>query len=82
MARIIPGVQVTVVKEVVPPQLAPSGVLGLIGITEKEVPSNSTTVRASSWGRLSKSVVRPRPIACRKHARRWPTAPSSWSSCR
>jgi hypothetical protein len=54
MARIIPGVQVTVVKEVVPPQLAPSGVLGLIGITENEVPadSNSKTVRASSWSRF------------------------------
>ena len=46
MTRIIPGVQVTVVKEVVPPQLAPSGVLGIIGITEK-VPE--TTKRASSW---------------------------------
>lgn len=54
MARIIPGVQVTVVKEVVPPQLAPSGVLGLIGITENEVPvdSKSKTVRASSWSRF------------------------------
>lgn len=49
MASIIPGVQVTVVKEVVPPQLAPSGVLGLIGITEKEAPTGSNTVRASSW---------------------------------
>jgi len=52
MARIIPGVQVTVVKEVVPPQLAPSGVLGLIGITEKEAPAGSNTVRASSWSRF------------------------------
>ncbi len=52
MARIIPGVQVTVVKEVVPPQLAPSGVLGLIGITEKEAPTGSNTVRASSWSRF------------------------------
>ncbi|RDE52175.1 MAG: phage tail sheath protein [Candidatus Accumulibacter meliphilus] len=52
MARIIPGVQVTVVKEVVPPQLAPSGVLGLIGITEKDAPPNSTTMRTSSWGRF------------------------------
>lgn len=46
MARIIPGVQVTVVKEVVPPQLAPSGVLGLIGLTETEL---KQTVRAASW---------------------------------
>jgi hypothetical protein len=52
MARIIPGVQVTVVKEVVPPQLAPSGVLGLIGITEKDTPPKITTLRAASWGRF------------------------------
>lgn len=31
---VVPGVQVTVVKEIVPPQLAPSGVLGLVGLTE------------------------------------------------
>ena len=49
MTRIIPGVEVTVVKEVVPPQLAPSGVLGLIGITEK-IPEE--TERASSWSRF------------------------------
>lgn len=44
--RIIPGVQVAVIKEVVPPQLSPSGVLGLIGITEN-IPE--TTERAASW---------------------------------
>ena len=49
MSRIIPGVQVTVVKDVVPPQLAPSGVLGVIGITET-VPE--ATERASSWSRF------------------------------
>lgn len=49
MARIIPGVQVQVVKEVLPPQLAPSGVLGLVGLTEKEV---NKVVRASSLSRL------------------------------
>ena len=32
MTLIIPGVEVTVVKEVLAPQLAPSGVLGLVGI--------------------------------------------------
>jgi len=52
MAGNIPGVQVTVVQEVVPPQLAPSGVLRLIGITEKDAPPKSTTLRASSWGRF------------------------------
>jgi hypothetical protein len=49
MAQIIPGVQVTVVKEVAPPQLAPSGVLGLIGLTENEL---KKTERASSWSRF------------------------------
>ncbi|MCP4162105.1 MAG: phage tail sheath protein [Deltaproteobacteria bacterium] len=49
MSRIIPGIQVDVVKEVVPPQLSPSGVLGLIGITEK-IPKG--TERASSWSRF------------------------------
>ena len=34
MALIIPGVEVKVVKEVLSPQLAPSGVLGLVGIVE------------------------------------------------
>jgi hypothetical protein len=49
MARIIPGVQVTVVKEVVTPQLAPSGVLGLIGLTE--IPLTKVE-RAASWNRF------------------------------
>lgn len=31
---IIPGVSVSVVKEVLPQQLAPSGVLGLVGFTD------------------------------------------------
>jgi hypothetical protein len=56
MTRIIPGVQVTVVKEVVPPQLAPSGVLGLVGLTERTVPPTEKTMppteRASSWSRF------------------------------
>lgn len=51
MARIVPGVQVTVVKDVVPQQLAPSGVLGLVGLVEK-VPDGASVVRASSWSRL------------------------------
>ncbi|HRI66373.1 MAG TPA: hypothetical protein PK156_19125, partial [Polyangium sp.] len=49
MALIIPGVQVTVVKEVLPQQLAPSGVLGLIGFVEK---STNKVERASSWTRF------------------------------
>jgi hypothetical protein len=84
MARIIPGVQVTVVKEVVPPQLAPSGVLGLIGITESEVPadSNSKTVRASSWSRFVEVCGAASAYSLPEAAKRWPTASSSWSSCR
>ena len=47
---IIPGVQVSVVKEVVPPQLSPTGVLGLVGLTER-VPEGGVG-RASSWKRF------------------------------
>ncbi len=46
MVRIIPGVQVNVVKEVVPPQLAPSGVLGIVGFAEKQP---DRIKRAASW---------------------------------
>jgi hypothetical protein len=35
MTRILPGVEVTVVKEIVPQQLNPSGVVGLMGVAEK-----------------------------------------------
>lgn len=45
---IIPGVQVSVVKEVLPRQLAPSGVLGIVGFTERSLPGKRTA-RASSW---------------------------------
>lgn len=34
-ARVLPGVQVSVVKEVVPPLPAPSGIVGIIGVTDK-----------------------------------------------
>ena len=53
MARIVPGVQVTVVKDVVPQQLAPSGVLGLVGVTEKKL---SGPERASSWSHFVETV--------------------------
>ncbi|WP_164013197.1 phage tail sheath C-terminal domain-containing protein [Pyxidicoccus trucidator] len=46
---IIPGVQVTVVKEVLPQQLAPSGVLGITGFTEV---NPGKVVRAGSWSRF------------------------------
>lgn len=35
MARILPGVEIKVVKEIVPQQLNPSGVVGLLGTAEK-----------------------------------------------
>lgn len=35
MARILPGVEIQVVKEIVPQQLHPSGIVGLIGTAEK-----------------------------------------------
>lgn len=46
---IVPGVQVSVVKDVLPQQLAPSGVLGLIGFTEQ----GDSIERASSLNRLT-----------------------------
>ncbi|GEN10461.1 Phage tail sheath protein [Myxococcus fulvus] len=46
---IIPGVQVTVVKEVLPQQLAPSGVLGITGFLES---AQGKVIRASSWSRF------------------------------
>jgi hypothetical protein len=49
MALIIPGVQVQVVKEVLPQQLSPSGVLGLTGFVEK---GGDKVQRASSWTRF------------------------------
>lgn len=54
MARIIPGVQVTVIKEVIPPQLAPSGILGLVGLVAP--PRSGVTrrrvERVGSWARF------------------------------
>ena len=47
---IIPGVQVSVVKEVLPQQLAPSGILGIVGFTEK-VPDGGVE-RAGNWNRF------------------------------
>src|SRR3954454_9077216 len=49
MTLVIPGVEVRVVKEVVAPQLSPSGVLGLIGITEKN-PDGAQAIQ--SWNRF------------------------------
>lgn len=50
MTLIIPGVEVKVVKDVLAPQLAPSGVLGLVGLTENLPPGG--LARAASWNAL------------------------------
>ncbi len=50
MTLIIPGVEVKVVKDVLAPQLAPSGVLGLVGLTENMPPGG--LARAASWNAL------------------------------
>lgn len=44
MTRIIPGVEIQVIKEIVPQQLNPSGVVALIGTTEKGEPLVPTPV--------------------------------------
>lgn len=44
--RIIPGVAIKVVKDVVAPQLSPAGVLGLVGLVEKD---GVAAARAASW---------------------------------
>ncbi|ACY14085.1 phage tail sheath subtilisin-like domain-containing protein [Haliangium ochraceum] len=46
MALIIPGVQVNVVKEVVPPPANPSGIVGIIGITDQ---GPAKGARAGTW---------------------------------
>lgn len=47
MPRILPGVEITVVKEIVAPAVSPSGVLGLVGITDR---GRSVTPRpVGSW---------------------------------
>ncbi|NML13677.1 phage tail sheath subtilisin-like domain-containing protein [Azohydromonas caseinilytica] len=53
MTLIIPGVEVKVVKDLLAPQLAPSGVLGIVGLTEKQPPGG--VGRASSWNSLAES---------------------------
>jgi len=47
MARILPGVEIRVVKEIVAPAVTPSGVLGLVGITDGGPVEAPTPV--SSW---------------------------------
>lgn len=49
MAQIIPGVQVSVVKEVVSPAANPSGIVGLLGITDRGPASGA---RVGSWNQF------------------------------
>jgi len=53
MTLIVPGVEVKVVKDVLTPQLAPSGVLGLIAVTENQPPGG--VGRAASWNSFAES---------------------------
>ena len=53
MTLIIPGVEVKVVKDVLTPQLAPSGVLGLVAVTELQPPGG--VGRADSWNSFADS---------------------------
>jgi hypothetical protein len=53
MTLIVPGVEVKVVKDVLTPQLAPSGVLGLIAVTEIQPPGG--VGRAASWNSFAES---------------------------
>jgi hypothetical protein len=50
VSLILPGVEIQVVKEIITGQLNPSGVLGLVGITENEnIGTSRNTARASSF---------------------------------
>ena len=53
MTLIIPGVEVKVVKDLLAPQVAPSGVLGIVGLTETKPPDN--VGRAASWNSLAEA---------------------------
>lgn len=53
MTLIVPGVEVKVVKDVLTPQLAPSGVLGLVAVTESQPPGG--VGRAASWNSFAES---------------------------
>jgi hypothetical protein len=51
MTRILPGVEIQVIKEIVPQQLNPSGVVAMMGTTEKGEPLVPTFV--SSWNEFA-----------------------------
>jgi hypothetical protein len=62
MTRILPGVEIQVIKEIVPQQLNPSGVVALIGTTEKGEPLVPTPVSsyaefADKFGNSDKFTV-------------------------
>ncbi|HTY90431.1 MAG TPA: phage tail sheath subtilisin-like domain-containing protein [Methanocella sp.] len=62
MTRILPGVEIQVIKEIVPQQLNPSGVVALIGTTEKgeplvPMPVSSYAEFADKFGSSEKFTV-------------------------
>src|SRR5512146_2075336 len=62
MTRILPGVEIQVIKEIVPQQLNPSGVVALIGTTEKgealvPTPVSSYAEFADKFGSSEKFTV-------------------------
>lgn len=63
MARVIPGVEVKVIKEVVPPQLAPSGVLGLVGLAAPARAPRKRVERVGSWARFRELYGRASALA-------------------
>ncbi len=59
MTMVLPGVEIQVVKEIVAGQLNPSGILGLIGITEENVDGSWKKMgRASSYKALTNQYGR------------------------
>src|SRR3970040_388245 len=69
MARVIPGVEIKVVKEIVPQQLYPSGVVGMIGVADdgpvlKPTPVTSYKELTSVFGaNPSSSLIRDARLA-------------------
>lgn len=59
MARVIPGVEVQVIKEIVPQQLYPSGVVGMIGTADKGPVGKPFT--ATSYKELTEVFLKDTP---------------------
>jgi tail sheath protein len=59
MARVIPGVEVQVIKEIVPQQLYPSGVVGMVGTADKGPVGKPVTL--TSFQELKEIFLQERP---------------------